>query len=168
MHYMLCRITVVTEKRFLIRNASNAFWIIVGARFHFTITFGMWYSMRGHVILDERPRELDWKVVTSKMLVKKPFVSCRYLALVYWHNTYISLLFWRQSTGQILDLGFLLVLPLSHSQIVKYSYWSKNWLLNLRSIYWTEQSTLEIQNRNRNFQVSNICWPTLEIFEQAG
>ena len=43
---------------FLIRNAWNTFWIITGARFHSTVTFGMWYSMRGHVILDKW--HLNW------------------------------------------------------------------------------------------------------------
>ena len=49
--------------------------------------------MRGQVILDAWPRELDWELVTSKItdrtdvaiseFGKKTFVSCMYLALVY-------------------------------------------------------------------------------------
>ena len=44
-----------------------------------------------HVILDAWPRELDWELVSSKItelmspyriLVKKTFVSCMYLAFV--------------------------------------------------------------------------------------
>ena len=69
--------------------------------------------MRGHVILDTWPRELDWKLVISKIAElmspycilhwrsffvsfsadfgTKTFVSSKYLAVVYCHNTYISL-----------------------------------------------------------------------------
>ena len=124
---------------FLIRNAWNAFWIIVGARFHSTC--------------DTRcvARELDWELEIHMVAV-----------------------FRRRSTGQILNLGFLFVLPSSHSDCWIYDRYTEpnnqvtvgDWNCGVYRSCWTK-STLEIQNRNRSLQVSNICWPTLEICEQA-
>ena len=68
--------------------------------------------------------------VYLRILVKKTFVSCMYLALVYWHNTYIWLLFFGDDRqGKFWTWDFCLYY-LRHILIVEYP-----------SVYWTKQSS---------------------------